>query len=68
MPLVSRTRAILRIAEFGLRGVLVVTFVHTPRLKGASKKTGRFFKTLNERVKAGVFDLRRGLTRFRLTN
>jgi len=42
--------------------------VHTPRLKGASKNTGRFFNTLNERVKAGVFDFRLGVTRLRFTS
>ncbi len=68
MPLVKRTRAIFLMAEFGFLGVLVVTLVQTPRLKGALKKIGRFFKTLNERVKAGVFDLRRGVTRLRFTS
>jgi len=34
-PFERRTRAIFRIAELGFLGVFVVTFVHTPRLKGA---------------------------------
>src|SRR5512142_3288347 len=35
MPLVNRTRAILRSAEFGFFGVMVRTTVHTPRFCGA---------------------------------
>src|SRR5271157_2357901 len=35
MPLVRRTRAILRKAEFGFLGVIVRTTVHTPRFWGA---------------------------------
>jgi len=42
MPFVRRTRAILRSAEFGFFGVVVVTFVQTPRLKGELWKTGLF--------------------------
>ena len=34
MPLVRRTRAIFRRAELGFFGVVVVTLVQTPRLKG----------------------------------
>src|SRR5215472_5747880 len=34
MPLVSRTRAILRNAELGFLGVIVRTCTHTPRLSG----------------------------------
>ena len=34
MPLVRRTRAIFRSAEFGFFGVIVRTWVHTPRLNG----------------------------------
>src|SRR3954451_17943329 len=34
MPLVSRTRAILRKAELGFLGVIVRTCTHTPRLSG----------------------------------
>src|SRR5256885_11717834 len=36
MPLVSRTRATLRRAEFGFLGVVVYTRVHTPRRWGAA--------------------------------
>src|SRR6478735_3502935 len=36
MPLVSRTRAILRRAEFGFFGVTVATRVQTPRRCGAA--------------------------------
>src|SRR5437764_13209799 len=36
MPLVSRTRATLRRAEFGFFGVVVYTRVHTPRRWGAA--------------------------------
>src|SRR5437763_17042006 len=36
MPLVSRTRATLRSAEFGFFGVVVYTRVHTPRRCGAA--------------------------------
>src|SRR5258705_13201530 len=35
-PLVSRTRATLRSAEFGFFGVVVYTRVHTPRRWGAA--------------------------------
>jgi hypothetical protein len=55
-------------AEFGLRGVLVVTFVQTPRLNGAQKKTGLFLRTLKLLVSAGVFDLCGALFRFLLTS
>ena len=68
MPLVKRTLAIFRRAEFGFLGVVVETFVQTPRLKGAGKKTGLFFKTLNPRAKATVFDLACVLTLFFLIN
>src|ERR1700743_101756 len=36
MPLVSRTRATFRRAEFGFLGVVVYTRVHTPRRCGAA--------------------------------
>ena len=68
IPFVRRTLAIFRMAEFGFLGVLVVTLVQTPRLKGELKKIGLFFRTLNERVKAGVFDFRREVTLLRFTN
>src|SRR5947209_16738505 len=39
-PLVSRTRATLRSAEFGFLGVLVYTRVQTPRRWGAPRRAG----------------------------
>src|ERR671933_2262834 len=38
IPLVSRTRATLRSAEFGFLGVVVYTRVHTPRRWGAATR------------------------------
>src|SRR3954454_14106495 len=38
IPLVSRTRATLRSAEFGFFGVTVYTRVHTPRRWGAATR------------------------------
>src|SRR5579863_10753364 len=40
IPLVSRTRATLRSAEFGFLGVVVKTRVHTPRRWGAPLSAG----------------------------
>src|SRR4051812_24998283 len=40
MPLVKRTRATLRSAEFGFFGVFVYTRVHTPRRCGAPLSAG----------------------------
>ena len=40
MPLVSRTRATLRSAEFGFFGVWVYTRVHTPRFCGQDCSAG----------------------------
>ena len=40
MPLVRRTRATLRSAEFGFFGVVVYTRVHTPRRWGAPLRAG----------------------------
>ena len=68
IPLVSRTRAIFRIAEFGFFGVLVVTLMQTPRLKGAGKKFGRFLIELKLLVRATDFDLRVNRVRFLRTN
>src|ERR1044071_5457772 len=42
IPLVSRTRATLRSAEFGFFGVVVNTRVHTPRRCGAPLSAGVF--------------------------
>src|SRR5829696_3433454 len=41
MPLVSRTRATLRSAEFGFRGVVVYTRTQTPRRCGLPLRAGR---------------------------
>src|SRR3954447_9173054 len=40
MPLVNRTRATLRSAEFGFFGVCVNTRTHTPRFCGLSCRAG----------------------------
>src|SRR6185369_16573448 len=42
MPLVSRTRATLRSAEFGFFGVCVNTRTHTPRFCGLLCRAGLF--------------------------
>src|SRR6185503_265328 len=42
IPFVSRTRAILRSAEFGFLGVIVDTRVQTPRFCGAPWSAGVF--------------------------
>ena len=68
MPLVKRTRAIFRRAEFGFLGVVVETLVQTPRLNGAGKKTGLFFRTLNPRAKATVLVFEWTLTLFFFIN
>jgi hypothetical protein len=41
---VSRTRAIFRSAEFGFFGVVVVTFVHTPRFCGQPRLRYTYFR------------------------
>ena len=53
MPLVNRILAILRKAEFGFFGVVVLTDKHTPRLKGEEWVTGAFFLLLKLKAKAG---------------
>ena len=68
IPFESRTRAIFRIAELGFFGVFVVTLMHTPRLKGAAKKFGRFLIVLKLFVSATDFDFRTKRTRFFRTN
>ena len=68
IPFVRRTRAIFRIAEFGFFGVFVVTFIHTPRLKGEGKNRGRFFIVLKLRVRATDFDFRVNRVRLFRTN
>src|SRR3954467_3854701 len=59
MPLVSRTRATFRSAEFGFFGVVVYTRVHTPRRWGAAR---RFLRPWPD-FRPGVEILRLGLTR-----
>lgn len=68
MPFVNLTLAILRKAEFGFLGVVVETFVQTPRLKGEGKNTGLFFKTLKPFAKATVLCLERTFVLFFLIN
>src|SRR5919106_5285298 len=50
MPLVSRTRAILRRAEFGFLGVTVATRVQTPRRCGAATRRLRPWPDLSPGV------------------
>jgi hypothetical protein len=59
MPLVKRTRAILRSAEFGFLGVIVRTCVHTPRFWGApfGRRVRRCVKELDVYNNAGALDL-----------
>src|SRR5574338_1230656 len=56
MPLVRRTRAILRSAEFGFLGVIVRTTVQTPRFWGAplSWRTRRCLYELSVYCRAGA--------------
>src|SRR5918996_2290296 len=44
MPLVKRTRATLRKAEFGFLGVVVYTRVHTPRRCGHASSAGTLLR------------------------
>src|SRR3989304_7691306 len=56
MPLVRRTRATLRRAEFGFLGVWVRTMVHPPRFWGApfGCRMGRCFLEFKVNCKAGA--------------
>src|SRR5688572_30630890 len=45
-PLTRRTRATLRIAEFGFFGVVAYTRVHTPRFCGDAPSAGTFVFSL----------------------
>src|SRR5689334_4713420 len=56
MPLVRRTRAILRSAEFGFLGVMVRTTVQTPRFCGAplSWRIRRCLYVFNVYISAGA--------------
>jgi hypothetical protein len=56
MPFVSRTRAILRSAEFGFFGVIVRTCVQTPRFWGEPfPRDVRFLSELKVKRSAGAF-------------
>src|SRR5919204_4328957 len=57
MLFVSRTRAILRSAEFGFFGVIVRTTTHTPRFCGAPRRSGVYLLCSEFQVtrNAGVF-------------
>jgi len=57
MPLVRRTLATLRKAEFGFFGVTVETFVQTPRLNGEGNLEGLLASTLKPFQSAGAFGL-----------
>src|SRR3954465_9810177 len=59
MPLVSRTRATLRSAEFGFLGVDVYTRVHTPRRCGAAMRFLRPWPDFRPGVASFFFGLRR---------
>jgi len=65
---VSLILAIFRRAEFGFFGVVVLTSVQTPRLKGEGKETGRFFLVLKAKESAGALDLARAFLRGFLIN
>jgi len=55
MSLVNLTLAIFRKAEFGFFGVVVLTFKHTPRLKGLIDAVGLFLRVLKTLLNAGDF-------------
>src|SRR3954453_2905312 len=57
MPLVSRTRATFRSAEFGFLGVVVYTRVHTPRRWGAAIRRLRPWPDLRPGVETFFFGL-----------
>src|SRR5215218_747454 len=59
MPLVSRTRATLRSAEFGFFGVVVYTRVQTPRRCGAAIRFLRPWPDLRPGVETFFLGLRR---------
>lgn len=69
-PLERRTRAILRKAELGFLGVVVVTLVHTPRLKGLPLGSGVRLRCRLSRVycMAGLLDLALADRRLRRIN
>ena len=55
MPLVNLTLAIFLKAELGFFGVVVLTCMQTPLLKGEGCTIGLFFTELNAKAKAGDF-------------
>ena len=59
MPLVNRTRAIFRRAEFGFFGVTVATRVQTPRFCGAATRFLRPWPDLRPGVAVFFFGLLR---------
>jgi hypothetical protein len=59
IPLVRRTRAILRRAEFGFFGVTVATRVQTPRFCGAATRFLRPWPDLRPGVAVFFFGLLR---------
>src|SRR3954451_13440943 len=61
MPLVSRTRAPFRSAEFGFLGVVVYTRVHTPRRWGAAIRRLRPWPDFRPGVETFFFGLWRPL-------
>src|SRR3972149_2193823 len=65
MPLLRRTRAILRNAELGFFGVMVRTTVHTPRFCGEpfGSRMRRCLYVLNTYCSAGALVLLRLLVR-----
>src|SRR6185312_8807236 len=64
MPLVRRTRAILRRAEFGFLGVIVRTWTQTPRFCGEPRVHSVVLcSALKRQRRAGAFVLRVGLLR-----
>src|SRR3990170_5907374 len=65
MPLVRRTRAIFRRAEFGFLGVMVRTTVHTPRFWGEPRRssTNRLRIEFHVRRRAGVSTFLRSFLR-----
>lgn len=55
MPLVNLTLAIFLNAEFGFFGVVVLTLMQTPLLKGDQYFFGLFLIVLKPKAKAGDF-------------
>src|SRR3989338_2071471 len=68
MPLVKRTLATFRSAEFGFLGVMVFTTVHTPRLNEDVWNFGLFLSALKLLIIAGDFDFDRAFVLFLRTN